>query len=85
MVSLSKDPVANGDINFQSLLLEHWKAKVRLLISSFLSVMFKHIYRELNTDTDQLSKLGIGEIDMSIYYEVWNDSTITSRASMPFD
>ena len=76
---------ANGDTNFHSLLLEHWKTKVRLLITSFLSITFKHIYSELNSNADMLSKLGIGEMDFRIHYETWHDSTISLRATLPFD
>ena len=75
---------AKGESNFQALLLEHWKARVRNLISSFTNIYFQHIYHEYNSAAVSLSKTGIGVMDCCIRVEVWKDSILLSKASWPF-
>ena len=75
----------DGNNDFHSLLVDHRKSKVRKLISSFTSITFRHIYHEINFDADQLSKVGIGEIDGLINYEVWLESSLSLSASLAID
>ena len=45
-----------GTIHLESILLTYWKERIMLLKGQLLEINIQHIYRELNTDADRLSK-----------------------------
>ena len=62
-----------GVTTLHSLLLENWMGDVRKLISKSSHITFKHIFRELNDETDRLSKKGIDELDGNISFKKFRD------------
>ena len=58
-----------GDTIFQVILLEHWKARIKKLITYFSKISFQHVYREFNFVVDSLSNIGIGAMDYCIKLE----------------
>jgi ribonuclease HI len=60
-----------GDLQAISLLA--WKDKIRLLQPTFKKLSYKHIYREHNKTTDQLSKATLQKKAGIITYNLWID------------
>ena len=52
---------ARGLTNLQSLSYDCWLKRIGLLKNCFLSLSFGHLYREFNSDADNLSNLAIGD------------------------
>ena len=52
---------AKGLTNLQSLSYDCWLKRIGLLKNCFLSLSFGHLYREFNSDADNLSNLAIGD------------------------
>ena len=50
---------ANGRVQINAPHLQYMMAAIRDLVTSFKSVSFEHIYRELNMEADSLSKLAL--------------------------
>ena len=73
---------AIGEPNFHSPILDHWKMKFQRLISSFTCISFKHIFQERNVMVDRLSKVGRGDMDGLIHFEVWKNSTLSSSGCL---
>ena len=45
-----------GSINLESILLTYWMDRIMQLKGQFLEINIQHVYREINTDADLLSK-----------------------------
>ena len=67
-----------------SLLLGNWMGDVRKLISKFSHITFKHIFRELNDETDRLSKKGIDELDGTISFKEFRDEMRVQSSRLKF-
>ena len=66
-----------GTHNFHTIQLLHWIKQTKVLIDHFRHTTFLHIYRELNTKADGLSKLAIGDCMKSIEWaKFYNASSI---------
>ena len=59
----------NGTSSLQTLWLEHWMNRVKLLIVHFARISFCQIYCVFNLEEDGISKYGIGEMDDLLFYE----------------
>jgi ribonuclease HI len=53
--------------------IEGWKKRIKLLIQNFLSIEFQHIYRDFNTDADNLSKQALIEPEGLVTYYQWTN------------
>ena len=73
-----------GVTALHSLLLENWMGDVRKLISKFSHITFKHIFRELNDETDRLSKKGIDELDGNISFKEFRDEMPIQSSRLKF-
>ena len=63
----------NGTSSLQTLLLEHWMNRVKLLIHNFANISFLHIYRVFSIEVDGLSEKAIGDMDGLIFYEFFDE------------
>ena len=45
-----------GTIHLESIILSYWMERIMQLKGQFIEINIQHIYREINTDADQLSK-----------------------------
>ena len=50
--------------------LHHWARRTKDIISNFQLILFNHIYRELNSEANGLSKLVLGEDMENIAWEL---------------
>ena len=48
-----------GTIHMESMILNYWMECIMQLKGQFLEINIQHVYRELNTDADHLSKKAI--------------------------
>ena len=55
--------------------LHHWIRRTRDLINNFQQTIFSHIFQELNTEADSLSKQALGARMESIDWELYHEGT----------
>ena len=55
--------------SLHNLELQHWVGRTKNIILNFQLITFNHIYRELNTEDDVFSKLGLKEDMEKIEWE----------------
>jgi len=73
---------ATGCLEIQVITLVHWCQRTKSLISSFSEITFQHIFRELNSVADGLSKKAVGLQAGLLHFEELKDNIICSRGSL---
>ena len=73
---------AKGSYKLHTIQLSHWINRTKILIEHFQDTTFSHIYRELNTKADGLSKLAIGVSMNSIEWAKFDRLTLIEQGFM---
>ena len=68
---------------FQSISLHHWSLQVWKLIDDSLTLSIIHVYRELNTQADLLSKQAMGMDPDFIHWKEYNKDLLIQEGAMP--
>ena len=69
--------------SFQSISLHHWSLQVQKLIDDSLTLSIIHVYRELNTQADLLSKQAVGMDLGFIHWKEYNKDLLIQEGDMP--
>ena len=69
--------------SFQSIALHHWSLQVRKLIDDSPTLSIIHVYRELNTQADLLSKQAVGMDRGFIHWKEYNKDLLIQEGAMP--
>jgi len=62
--------------------LDQWKQRLTNVGSNFQYLSFCHIHKELNTQSDFLSKKTIGLEEGTLYFKEFLDSTLVDKGSI---
>ena len=65
-----------------SISLSHWLRRARRLMAFFPSLTYSHIYREFNTQVDDLSKKAIGTGTSSITWDEISDGVLMDSGNL---
>jgi hypothetical protein len=59
--------------------LEGWKKRIQIVMNTFESIQFFHIYREFNKEADVLSKKALNEPKGYIMLHLWTEGVEGQR------
>lgn len=74
----------NKDTSLNMGHLDTWMERIKVLRRTFSTITFSHIYREKNTQADQLSKQGLNGRFGEIHYELIDASSSGAKGMVIF-
>lgn len=73
---------AAGLVTLQARHPDHWTSRTRTLIDSFSFISFGHIFREVNSIADLLSKMVVGSMDGFLHFEEFREDLMVDSGSL---